>query len=127
MSLLGNPESENRFLLWGAPSASIFAAVLALQDRVRFPMAAILVGDASYSLYLFHPYVLKAVEKTVAPMAGVSRESLCAMFIFVCASLLLALLAYRYFERPATSWLRKAALGRRPRRFRTGIAAPNQT
>ena len=65
------------------------------------------VGDASYALYLIHPFVIRAGREIVwrAGLAG-----LIGPWAFVLLSLSGAVLAsvavYRLFERPATAWLR---------------------
>jgi peptidoglycan/LPS O-acetylase OafA/YrhL len=46
-----------RFLLWGAPAAAIIAAALALEHRVHIPRAVLLLGEASYAIYLIHPFL----------------------------------------------------------------------
>jgi peptidoglycan/LPS O-acetylase OafA/YrhL len=51
-----------RALLWGIPGVVIVACVVGLEDYVRrIPnRLALLVGDASYSLYLTHTFILPA-------------------------------------------------------------------
>lgn len=64
-----------RVLEWGVPGALVMWGVLALEGRM--PMkdwrAALLVGDASYSLYLSHTFVLPALALVAARigLAGV--------------------------------------------------------
>ena len=53
------------FVLHGIPSALIVTAVAMLERRfvgIKLGLATLL-GDGSYSLYLFHPFVVSAIAK----------------------------------------------------------------
>ena len=105
--------SPLRFIVWGLPAAIVLAAVLALQSRVTFLLGLLAIGDASYSLYLFHPYVLKAIEKIVGPLERLTAPSLCAGAAYVGAAVLAAFFLYRYFEKPTIRYLRRNILAAR--------------
>jgi exopolysaccharide production protein ExoZ len=93
----------------GIPSAVVLAAVALgpqINERRRLWLPALLIGDASYSLYLLHPFLLRALYLlwlkgsvgTVLPLwmfvpAGIAIASAAAVAIFW------------YFERPITRWL----------------------
>lgn len=96
--LLGRP------VAWGVPA---MLAVLLLLD-VRVPRLAVALGDASYSLYLFHPYVLYVVNRL--PLPDVIRAG--AGIVACCVA---ALLLYRWAELPATTALRRYLMQPRPR------------
>jgi exopolysaccharide production protein ExoZ len=75
------------------------------------PRAIVLIGDASYSLYLFHPYVIQLFAKvfksfrandTYAHLLGVVAIVLCCV---------LSVTLYRCVERPVTKYLRKKLIG----------------
>ncbi|CAH1673037.1 Acyltransferase [Hyphomicrobiales bacterium] len=65
------------------------------------------VGDASYALYLVHPFVIRGLRE-VALRAGLYAP-LPYIVLALTASVVAALLLYRFFEKPATrlvrSWL----------------------
>ena len=58
-------EEGFRLLTRGVPAALLFAFVLLSESKIRWPRAIIMLGDASYSIYLMHVPVLY----TVAPRA----------------------------------------------------------
>ena len=82
------------------------------RSRTAFPLGIVALGDASYSLYLFHPYVLKVVDRTAISFAEASFASVCAALLYIGLSLLLAITVYRHFERPVSRLLRARLLGR---------------
>jgi peptidoglycan/LPS O-acetylase OafA/YrhL len=99
-----------RALAYGIPAAMLVAALaFGGGDGAgrRLARAGAAVGDASYALYLIHPFVIRAGREIVwrAGLAG-----LIGPWTFVLLSLSGAVLAsvavYRLFERPATAWLR---------------------
>lgn len=99
-----------RALAYGIPAAMLVAALaFGRGDGAggRLARAGTAVGDASYALYLIHPFVIRAGREIVwrAGLAG-----LIGPWTFVLLSLSGAVLAsvavYRLFERPATAWLR---------------------
>ncbi|MEH3107251.1 MAG: acyltransferase [Sphingomonas fennica] len=55
-----HPYRLDRVLLWGVPAIGIVWAVMALEGRVRFAAARplLLLGDASYAIYIVHPAAL---------------------------------------------------------------------
>ena len=54
-----------RLLTRGVPAALLFAFVLLSESKIRWPRAIMLLGDASYSIYLVHVTVLYTVAPRV--------------------------------------------------------------
>jgi exopolysaccharide production protein ExoZ len=90
----------------GVPMA-ILVAVAVLGRPVPIPAAILLIGEASYALYLMHPFAMRAVSilwralHLTGPVAAAG---------YVATSLALALAAaiaaHLWFERPVSAWLR---------------------
>jgi exopolysaccharide production protein ExoZ len=109
-------DASFRFMAWGVPAALAVASVLVLQSRLAFPLTLVAIGDASYSLYLFHPYVLKAVEKAFGRLDRLTAFSVAASAAYVVIAVIAALYIYRYFEKPAIKLLRQRLLAPSRRR-----------
>jgi exopolysaccharide production protein ExoZ len=92
-----------RFTWWGVPSAMIVTGAVALEaaGKVTRFVPLLAIGDASYSIYLFHPFILK----TTGSIFAVEHLPLrCAIALLACSAL--GLLIYYAVERPITNWLR---------------------
>ncbi len=89
----------------GVPAAILVAAVLPWVPR-KTPLVLFLVllGDASYSLYLTHPYIIQALIKVAPEGAGQIAQALVA-FASCLLSIALSILLYRTIERPAQKLL----------------------
>ncbi|MEG3164806.1 acyltransferase [Sphingomonas sp. PB2P19] len=106
-----------RVLLAGVPVAAVLAAAL-LGPEPGMPRAAVpftRIGDASYSLYLFHPFALIAMEKAAQKLAVVrDTPGWVLVLVTVAGAILIALAAYRWIERPMTIALTAMLAPRRP-------------
>jgi peptidoglycan/LPS O-acetylase OafA/YrhL len=94
----------DRALQYGLPAALLVIAALAFNDmKIRSPAARLMVrlGDASYAIYILHPFVLRGVA--VAIGIALTRISPWA-YIGICMILvcLVSYVAWRWFERPVT-------------------------
>lgn len=108
-------------------AATLFVAPLVFSPDIRdegpLERGAVLVGDASYTLYLCHPFVLTAVFLVMARLPAVLLGQ---GWIYVAVSTLLAVIAavvgYFLFERPVTALLRDSLFRPREaaRKLRTG-------
>lgn len=118
------PEGEQselpRRLAEAAPAVMIFVAAALgpqIDDKWKLWRGALAIGDASYSLYLWNPFVLMLlyVVWRKAPFAALPLW----MFIPVGMTLAVAsaLISYRYFERPVTRWLNGRQGARVPSRL----------
>lgn len=108
-ALLCAPNPAHRFLSWGAPAAAIvFGAVLIERagDMPRIPLLERL-GDASYSIYLTHAFVLFAVDVAFGELHAKAGA---ATLPFIVASSALAIgcgmVAHRWLEVPLTAWVK---------------------
>lgn len=63
------------------------------------------VGDASYALYLVHPFVIRGLRE-VFMRAGL-HEPVLFIIVALAGAVVAALAAHRLFEVPATRWLRR--------------------
>lgn len=93
----------------GIPSAVVLAAVALgpqINGRRRLWLPAMLIGDASYSLYLLHPFLLRALY--LLWLKG-SVGAVLPLWAFVAAGIAIATAAavvtFWSFERPVTRWL----------------------
>lgn len=96
-----------RFLSYGVPSFFLVLFFLFYLKNISFPKIFIMLGDASYCLYLIHPYVIQFFYK-VLKIENFSfyAEIICcffiAIFIFV-----ISIIVYKYVEKPINSKLKK--------------------
>ena len=95
--------------LYGIPGLAVVASAVALEPSFgsRTPRWLLEIGDASYSIYLVHGFVLPAVC-TLFARSGNHRALIFPLAIIV--SLLVATIAgdivYRLIERPMMHWFR---------------------
>jgi exopolysaccharide production protein ExoZ len=108
-----------RVLAWGAPAAFLVAAAALGRDGLSSRNAAtrfgVALGDASYALYLLHPFAIRGVRSVVAA-SGLGSALGPAGFIPIAlaAAILASLFVHRTFELAATAWLRRRLYPLRP-------------
>jgi len=74
------------------------------------------VGDASYSLYLTHTLIIHALWRIYANHGGAQAPKLIFVVFAGAVSLVVALVTYRFVERPMTQTLHRWVSNRRPAR-----------
>jgi peptidoglycan/LPS O-acetylase OafA/YrhL len=93
-----------RFYMLGLPSAVIIAAAALGPDVERKPWLAIPIeiGNASYSLYLVHPFVIFALSMAYRRISFMKSLPLPYLVVLVIGlAMLVAVISYRRFERPS--------------------------
>jgi len=115
-------EDAGRGVGRGIPAAIIVISLVVGLSRTSLPKLLVLIGDASYSLYLFHPYVLKVFNKVfhVFDAPGVLAYVMVPVSIGLCCAVAIAV--YRLVELPLTRWLRVRLIDRRTVRGATPVA-----
>ena len=104
---------EWRFITSGVPAFAVFLLLTIAWTGLHIPRIVTAVGDASYSLYLFHPYLVFVVGKALHMFTRPAPVSwIMGVFVFA-ACIGAALLCYRWIERPMTEWLRGKLVKRR--------------
>jgi exopolysaccharide production protein ExoZ len=106
---------EIRFVFWGVPAAAILTSALFVRGGKSYAGGAlILLGDASYSIYLTHAFVMTTYASVLKSglVTGVPRAAL--MLLPVVLSVAAGLATYRLIEHPTNEWL-KAWWKKRPR------------
>jgi peptidoglycan/LPS O-acetylase OafA/YrhL len=106
------PAGLARPLGWGLPVALLVAAAALGRDSPAVPLRAarfgVALGDASYALYLVHPFVIRAgSEVALRTGAGAWIGPWGYVALVLAAAILVALAVYRWFERPVTEWARR--------------------
>ncbi len=103
-------EATARVCMLSVPTALILLALLSLEreGKIKYPRWLCSIGDASYSLYLLHSLLFSAMGKLwlelnmegAAAQAGYSA-------LMALTAVALALLNYRYIEKPLSRWYHK--------------------
>jgi exopolysaccharide production protein ExoZ len=83
-----------RFLVWGVPAAAILVAALALERMVRVPAWVVSLGDASFAIYLVHPFIVAAIARYAGWPAVIP------------ASVITGLMVHRWVDAPVQRWLK---------------------
>ncbi len=101
--------SLSMFLFVGFPSAILVAAAVLLErwDWNIESALVIAVGDASYVLYLSHPYLISPLQRVALKLhpTGLVSVGLAALLIFL--AVLLGYLLHIYVERPMSRLARE--------------------
>jgi len=105
-------DMKYRFVFSGIPAFSVVLALLALEKQGRLPKSSswLLLGDASYSIYLTHAFFTLALAAALKThMAAVIPSMDLLIVAAIPLFLLPGILSYRFLEQPLTKWLRTVA------------------
>ena len=112
-------ESSNRLFCFGIPAAAIVLTVLLLENSgyIGKSNAFLLIGDASYSIYLVHMLPL-ALLRWAWPHLHMPETGVFWGIVFILVSFVVVvpcgIASYLYIERPAMRYLRRlTGVGRR--------------
>lgn len=105
--------AENlRTLTWGLPALTIVAGAVALERRaaIMLPRWLLELGDASYSIYLTHGFVVPVIGLGFLHFGwtGLPAEAM-AVLAGLFASAIVGMVVYRVVERPITFALKRPA------------------
>ncbi len=106
----------SRVLTLGVPSFLLItaASVLSQGDWDTRLASLVLIGDASYILYLIHPYCEYSIDRIFGPHhSWLRRETATGALISVTLSVVLAVLLHLYGERPLVKFLNRNFGGKR--------------
>lgn len=104
--------SADRFATWGCGAALIVLGAVWMEPwTVRAPLASRLsfLGDASYSIYLSHTFVVPAGVQALKRL-GV-QDSLAVALAVGLAVVVTGCLSYVWLERPMTAFFKRALFG----------------
>ena len=94
-----------------APSAAhlVFCAARYrnVVSRLLNAPPALVLGDASYSIYLVHYLVLMIVTKLIGTAVHGAMFNAIGLILSTIATLVVSILLYAYYESPARKWLRR--------------------
>ncbi|MFD1981398.1 acyltransferase family protein [Mesorhizobium newzealandense] len=97
-----------RVIVWGLPAILIVAAFLEIKrPQSKAGRSAVLLGDASYALYLTHVFVMMAYGLVIKStfVGGMSQAIFAPAVIFLC--LIVGVLTHVFVERPVLDFVRK--------------------
>ena len=94
-----------RFLLWGLPMFLVF--LVAVKINLCFYGSSVLekIGDASYSIYLTHLFVILGVDRLLFSMKSLSLGSAVVAILSIAVSVIIGFLVYRLVELPIHRYL----------------------
>ncbi|MGX7707855.1 acyltransferase family protein [Methylobacterium sp. Gmos1] len=107
LSLAGAAPALPRCLAWGGPAALLVAAAALgpsgiAPPRLRLRLRpAVMLGDASYALYLAHPFVVRGT-RVIAEAIGLAAAPGLLTILMLVLACLAALVLHRTVERPLT-------------------------
>ena len=109
--LLQAIENMPWILVSAIPAALIIIAFLNYNPRKSYLVGLlVLFGNASYALYLSHPYVIQAVSKATARDISLFAHVLTGLLTALLC-ILISVLLYRHIELTTQRWLRARVAG----------------
>ena len=100
-----------RILEGGVPATMLVAAAALGPVPLapsRFESGIAMLGDASYSLYLSHSFVIRTLRVVVLKAGFTEIGPWTFIIAAIAAALIVSLLLHRYFEEPATRFVRRS-------------------
>lgn len=98
-----------RWVYWGLPSMVIVGVVTLSEQKLRkhIPQLITTLGDSSYSIYLFHTFVIPALGMIIVKYQF--EHPVTALFACMIISPLVGLVIYKLLEWPLVTWLKGQA------------------
>jgi peptidoglycan/LPS O-acetylase OafA/YrhL len=98
-----------RVILYGIPSSFIVAGLVKLEysSKIKIPALLVLIGDASYTLYLLHEPVLKAMENVLEHHHFLLINHTVTHLLMIVFVTVVSIIMYRLIENPLVKKLNR--------------------
>jgi peptidoglycan/LPS O-acetylase OafA/YrhL len=112
--ILSGNQSFNRFLYWGIPSSLIVAGSVIMEKNGKLTSAwlnqySILLGDASYSIYLSHFITLDLMMLFYSKANFIMQADL-MIWVQVIMAVTLSIVFYKKIEKPLLQYINKSCI-----------------
>ena len=105
----------SRNIRTGIPCLLIVAGFMSVEPFLNGKSKTVkllsLIGDSSYAMYLFHPFILFGFTRVVFPYVfGAETNTFLEVFKFIIASstlIVVSVLIYKFLDKPLNAYLRK--------------------
>tara|TARA_Y100001958_G_C21219609_1_gene545000 strand:+ start:399 stop:1382 length:984 start_codon:yes stop_codon:yes gene_type:complete len=97
----------SRSISYGLPSFILALYFLFFLNHLNFPKILVSLGDASYCIYLLHPYIIQLFYKILKINEYDIVIELIFTFVITIIVFVISLLIYKFFEFPINHSLRK--------------------
>ena len=113
--------SSNSNIQVGIPALILVAAFIALESKINgnniLVKLSLLLGDASYVMYLFHPFFIFFLQRIMFPALGLQHSNfiveLLKLFISLSITAIASVYIYKYMDNPIQIYLRKKLLNKK--------------
>tara|TARA_B110000971_G_C19861860_1_gene432019 strand:- start:555 stop:890 length:336 start_codon:yes stop_codon:yes gene_type:complete len=107
MIIFFGSQEVSRAIKWGVPSSFLVLYFLITLGNLKFPKVLVNLGDASYSLYLIHPYIIQFFYKIVK----VDNYNINIQYLYTGIIIMLIFLTstliFNFVEKPLNDKLKK--------------------
>ena len=102
-----------RPITWGIPAACVVAGAVGLEERLsgRTPRWLTDAGDASYSIYLIHLFIIPVIYIVVSRTLPAMLWLPMIIALSLAASATLGKMSFVWLEMPLLRWLRQSPPG----------------
>lgn len=100
----------DRFLQFGVASALVLYGVVSLKDRMRSPQWAILIGDASYAIYLVHLTLFLTYRRVTYAVPHDALAHVIWLIGLCGTSIGFGIAVHLYVEKPLLRWMRSLSV-----------------
>ncbi len=97
---------DAHLVLKGFLAVVLLLVLVRLDGNVAWPAWLLLLGDASYSLYLLHPYAIEVVDRLIHPLSSSPLGVVLTAIAFGLA-MGIAIASYKVIEAPSSRVLRR--------------------
>jgi len=105
----------NRILMGGLPAGAVVVCALALEKwNIKLTSAAFIsIGNASYVIYLIHPFFTQASQKLATHFRVTPATAVTFIVLCICVIMVAGLAIHNWLEKPLVRWT-KTILSTRP-------------
>ena len=94
----------------GLPLFILFIGIVSIFNNIRIGKTLMLLGSASYSLYLLHVYVIFFIQRVLIDKFDLFSMNIATILFIMISCILLSIISYLIFEQPVSKYLRNKLL-----------------
>jgi exopolysaccharide production protein ExoZ len=98
-------DQVHRYFFWGLPCLLVFLMVSLTGRRIKIWFGFVMLCNVSYSLYLFHPYVIHLIDRKIYSISYASGTAYLVTLSAYIVAVAVAYFSWLFIEKPSQKYL----------------------